>query len=152
MTDPYASHLPVLDLLLGTVRPVNVLELGAGKHSTLRLLSAPSVARVVSVEEDPAWWAYVYDLADRANRLDRLDLRDRRPPIVSPFDLVLIDNGRNVEERLGGIHYVLGTFAPAVVVIHDSDVAEYSKAIEEYRQFYDVVRIPTEPETAVLWI
>jgi hypothetical protein len=121
-SDPYASHLPILQAL----EPRRVLEFGGGKFSTGCFLAMPQVKRLVTIETDPEWF----------NKLRKM-FRDRRWVLresvagfkPTEFDLVLIDDGDNMSHRLNTIRWVLGQEHPRVV-IHDAEVAQYRAELQ----------------------
>lgn len=141
----YGSHLPVLRTLLAQIQPHNVLEYGAGLHSTPEYLRRDELVRVVSVEPDPAWRNKVGSLCDDK----RLVLRPTCTVDPAFFDFIFIDNGETVEERLAIIRYVLSTPDHPITVIHDADVPEYAAAIKELAIYHTTVA--TDPPTAVVW-
>lgn len=140
----YGSHLPVLRTLLAQHQPKQVLEFGAGLHSTPAFLSRSELVRLVSVEPDREWRQIVATEC----RDTRLVLRTELDVEPTDFDLVFIDDGTNLNHRLQTIRRVLGPNHP-LTVIHDADVPEYLTAIEELAMHYKVV--PTDPSTAVCW-
>jgi predicted O-methyltransferase YrrM len=142
MADDYASHLPVLKAVCGLVRPLTVLELGSGLHSTPFFLSLP-IKRLVSVESDPEWALRVAGECIDTRLSIRTDYDDLYP---ADFDLVFIDDGKSAAEREFSIGWVLGDRHPPTV-IHDAEV--YATVISELATNYAVM--PTKPETAVCW-
>jgi hypothetical protein len=142
----YASHLPVLKAILGSVRPGCVLEFGAGLHSTPAFLERKDLTRVVSVEPDAKWRRKVALYCDD----DRLVLRPDKNVVPECFDLVFIDDGQEVADREQTIRFVLGRRFHPPTVIHDADVPEYLQAIEELAINYSI--FPTDPATAVVWL
>lgn len=135
----YASHLPVLRMVAGLLNPATVLELGSGEFSTPFFLSLP-IRRLVSVEADEHW-------RGRLPADERLEVRSSSDDLnPEDFDLVLVDDGQNAEQRERTIRWVLGTNATPVV-IHDAD--HYAEVIHHYRPGCAV--LPTEPATAVAW-
>lgn len=141
--DDYASHLPVLQTLLCTLRPRRVLEFGAGDHSTPAILESSDVECLVSVEVDNEWREKVALACPDY----RLTLIETRPRSVDTFDLILIDDGQHTHQREATIRIVLAHAHP-LVVIHDADVPEYAAAIDELSSDYSV--IPTDPPTAIV--
>lgn len=140
----YGSHLPVLTMLLGVMRPRRVLEFGGGHHSTPAILDCPSVTKLATVEVDKKW----RDELAETYPDDRLSLRRRRPEITMSYGLILIDDGTDIAHRVRTIRYVLSQQHPPVM-IHDAEVPEYATAIEEFAINYSV--FPTNPDTAVVW-
>jgi hypothetical protein len=140
--DRYASHLPVLKAVCGLLKPKQVLELGAGFHSTRFFLSLP-LKRLVSVERDEEWFDQIFmDYPD-----PRLCLRrDYAGMKLNGFDLIFIDDGTSAAEREFSIRWVLEQKHPPTIV-HDAEV--YATLLAELATDYAV--IPTMPETAVIW-
>ena len=141
----YGSHLSVLRALLAQLKPHNVLEYGAGLFSTPEFLRRDELVRVVSVEPDPAWRQLVSKRCPDPRLVLRPDLH------VDPafFDLIFIDNGQRIEDRLEVIRFVLTRPDHPITVIHDADVPEYAAAIKELAIYHTIVA--TDPATAVVW-
>jgi hypothetical protein len=140
----YGSHLPVLEAVVGLIKPRSVLELGGGLHSTPFFLSQP-LERLVSVETDPKWRRRIADLGDSRLRVHtNLDYLKRDS--LAGFDLIFIDDGTCAEDRESSIRWVLGQKRPPTI-IHDAEV--YDTVIDEFTSDYAV--IPTNPDTAVVW-
>lgn len=145
MDRDYASHLPVLRTLLAQNRPHNVLELGAGLHSTPEFLRRDELVRLISVEPDPEWRRRVAESCSDP----RLVLRSEMPDVAPAFfDLIFIDDGVSIPARVASIRHVLAGEHP-LTVIHDADVDAYVAAIKESAIYYTIVR--TDPPTAVVW-
>ena len=138
----YGSHTRVL-AALGGLRPVSVLELGGGRHSTRLFLSKavfPALEQLVTVEQDPHWRSLVESGDPRQQVVDRCDSLD--------FDLIFIDDQITTEARVLTIEKVAGQRPNAVVVIHDFNKPEYQQAAK----FDHQVSIPTRfPWTGVCW-
>ena len=144
MPDTYASHLPVLQMMLGLVKPKRVLELGCGSHSTPLFLQAG--VKLTSLETDEEWFMKAEGYGDFDVRLVE-DVVESLP-LLTDFDLVFIDNSDNETDREKAIRAVLSQDHP-VTVIHDAEYPLYRAAIEEaknYMIFSDLV-----PHTAVCW-
>ena len=144
MPDTYASHLPVLQMMLGLVKPKRVLELGSGPHSTPLFLQAG--VKLTSLETDEGWFMKAEGYGDFDLRLVE-DVVESLP-LIGDFDLVFIDNSDNETDREKAIRAVLSQAHP-VTVIHDAEYPLYRAAIEEaknYMIFSDLV-----PHTAVCW-
>lgn len=143
MDDPrYATHLPVLRSVLNTVQPERILEFGAGLHSTP--LFCKSGASVLSIEPDPEWRAKVAKECDTP----KLVLRPSGEPTPADYDLIFIDDGEEAKDRLKTIRFVLSQPHPPVV-IHDAEVPEYRRAIEELAISRTIFE--TAPDTCVVW-
>lgn len=140
----YGSHLPILKAVLRSTNPKRVLEYGAGEHSTRALLEHPSVETLVSYEPDDGWKKKI-----RAQHKGDKRLRFTKSKDYCPvnFDLIFIDDGEKVSERLDTIEHVLSQPHPTVV-IHDADVSQYLEAIGRLSDDFSV--FPTNPDTAVV--
>jgi predicted O-methyltransferase YrrM len=147
----YASHLSVLRFLLDSLRPERVLEFGSGFYSTPAILNASSVRRLTTVESQLEWRE---DLLRRypqeaAVAPRRLFVRATRPDVSrDQFDLILIDDGLEEEERLETLRHVLTSDFPPTV-IHDADHPAYATAIGELTVNRFIVA--GDPATAVVW-
>lgn len=141
MADEYASHLPVLKAVMALLKPKEVLELGAGLHSTPFFLTCP-IKRLVSVETDPEWAIKVTKECPDSRLSIRTSL-DNLTPLS--FDLVFIDNGTTKAEREKAIRWGLEGAHPPTIV-HDAEV--YATLLSELAP--DYVSIPTIPATAVI--
>lgn len=129
-SDPYASHLPVLQALPSAFSIERVLELGAGLHSTPAFLALPGLKHLTSVENDPQWAARVRSDDERHDVLVvEGSIADNLPPLED-YDLVFIDDSTSAHERARTIRAVLSQPHPPVV-IHDAEVPEYAAAIVE---------------------
>jgi predicted O-methyltransferase YrrM len=146
VTDPYASHLPILKFVLALVKPKRVLELGAGLYSTPEFLRCESIERVDSLETDPDWAARVNREVGNDDRL-RIWKDDGLEQDYENYDLVFIDNGNNATERIAAIRAVLSRPHP-VTVIHDAEV--YAGVIHELAENRITFNFDT-PYTAVCW-
>lgn len=142
----YASHLPVLRTLLAQTRPHNVLEFGAGYHSTPEILRRDELVRLVSIEPDPQWRRKVAERCADPRLVLRSEFYDDVP--FAFFDLILIDDGTTAEGRVATIRRVLADEHP-ITIVHDADVPEYIAAIKESAIYYTIVT--TDPPTAVVW-
>jgi predicted O-methyltransferase YrrM len=147
--DPYASHLPVLRLVLALAKPKRVLELGAGEYSTPEFLDCPSLTYLRSIETDPTWAKRVDTTIDgKWFELDVTeDTVEALPRDLTTYDLIFIDNGHDPGERNRTIRAVLERDHP-VTVIHDAEV--YGGVINELaenRMIFDNLT----PHTAVVW-
>lgn len=140
MPDDYASHLPVLRAMAKQLSLKQVLEFGAGLHSTPFFLSLKGLKRLVSVEDDPEWFDRIAEEFDdkrleltRSFALDGIQAAD--------FDLVFVDDGQDAAQRVKTLCWVLNQPHPPVVV-HDAAVPEYAAVISE---------LADAPATAVVW-
>ncbi len=150
--DPYATHLPVLRAL-GRHLPIrSVLEFGAGLYSTCEFLnrgSFPHLDSLVSIEDDAGWRKRMADFIDDPRWICPLV-----PPIdgllESPvgFDLIFIDDGLQVSERVLTIKAVAEASVPCIVVIHDFEQMAYQQAADFKHLHFFTQAVPW---TAVLW-
>lgn len=143
-SDPYASHLPVLEALSGLIPMGRVLELGAGRYSTPFFLD--HTKGLISLETDPKW-ATERDEHHRVRLVE--NCADSLPADLSVFDLVFIDNGGTDVEREQSIKAVLSQPHPPVV-IHDAEVELYADAIKASGAHYEIFTWAT-PHTALVW-
>lgn len=144
MSDDHGSHLRVLKALLRAEHPKKVLEYGAGEHSTTAFLEHPSVELLVSYEIDQKWRDKVRAKHPEERRLEFWYSKKLWP---MGFDLIFIDDGKEAEERLETIEWVLSRPHPTVV-IHDAQVPEYQQAIGRLTDDFTI--FPTDPDTAVI--
>lgn len=149
--DPYATHLPVIRMVLALMKPKRILELGAGVYSTKAFLDCPSLTRLTSLETDEEWMDRLKDeVAD-----ERLTLRlvedtcEALPESLRIYDLVFIDNADNPVDRERAIRAVLGREHP-VVIVHDAENLWYRHAINELADCYMLFDAEV-PNTAVVW-
>lgn len=133
MSDPYATHLPVLKAVSEAVKLRRVIEFGAGAHSTPFFLDL-KLQRFVSIESDEEWTD------------ERAEVHPEWTGSLSEFDLVLIDDGQNATERTATIERVLAGDHP-LTVIHDAEV--YNDLIVR-AGYHFVFRFQT-PHTALCW-
>jgi len=115
-----------------------------GRYSTPLFLDRavfPDLQRLVSIEDDDAWISAPADTR-------HLVLRLLNPVSVPDFDLVFIDNGRTIEERVEAIAAV-APLATKLVVIHDWERAEYRKAAAGLFSF--TLADDATPQTALMW-
>lgn len=147
MADAYASHLPMLTAL-GAWLPVRrALELGGGRYSTLTLLDRaryPHLEKLVTVETDAGWREWLRANVDDA----RWELADSIPPWIGEYDLVFIDDGHSLDERVASIEAVSAAWPCAAVVIHDFEQTAYQRAAD-----FDWLEVYTGrlPWTALAW-
>lgn len=139
MSDPYATHLPVLRLVLALVKPLSVLELGAGEYSTRFFLDAG--VGLTTLESDETWFHKAEGYGDFDLRL----VEDMSLPPLDLYDLVFIDNGTSAAERSPVIRDVLSQPHP-VTVIHDAEHYMEDIIAAEHHIFDKVI-----PYTAVCW-
>ncbi|MEI2777015.1 MAG: hypothetical protein V9G19_13805 [Tetrasphaera sp.] len=154
--DPFATHLPVL-MAVAAAQPVrDILELGSGVLSTPAFLDRsffPDVERLVSHEDDPAWFTDVKSAVGGDPRCELVLLgkvRDSVPDDLSAFDLVFIDDSQRVTERSQTIRSVASRRPRGIVVIHDFEQRFYGRAARG--AFDHVRRVKTfTPQTGVCW-
>lgn len=138
----YATHVPIL-IGLARMREIrNVLEFGCGYYSTFTFLNRsvfPHLERLQSVENDAAWaetiresakderWTLKLVNGEIVNAVSSLDLET--------FDLILIDDSKNSEQRSATIRSVASKQPQRPwIVIHDFEVGEYKKAAARFKQ------------------
>jgi len=140
----YATHLPILRSL-GAILPIKrVLEFGAGLYSTPTFLDRtvfPHLEKLISVEDDWEWLQRVKDYIGspqmRAHWPDawsRLSLRYGSPEKsmlwvdTDDYDLIFIDSGRTIADRIPIIEAIAARKPSCVVVIHDFEQWDYQHA------------------------
>ena len=136
MSDPYATHLPILKALSEFVPLRRVLEYGAGDYSTPFFLSLPDLKRLVSVEDDEEWATKRHVCHEVVTEAPEED-----------FDFVLVDDGRDSAARLLTIEAALAAPHPPTA-IHDAEV--YAAAIKQHAGYRFTFRFST-PHTALCW-
>lgn len=152
----YATHVPIL-IGLARMREIrNVLEFGCGYYSTftfLNRLAFPDLERLQSVENDGVWadtiresakddrWSLKLVNGEIANAVSSLDLES--------FDLILIDDSKNSEQRSATIRSVASREPQRPwIVIHDFEVEEYRKAASGFKKRYAFTAY--NPETGLV--
>jgi hypothetical protein len=115
----YTTHLPVLEAMCFWAKPKIVLEYGGGHYSTKFFLSLP-IKELWTVETDSFWAAEIVSGDERHQIV-------AAPPARTP-DLILIDDGFSLEERVKTIERVSASRPDALVVIHDFEQPDYRDA------------------------
>jgi hypothetical protein len=132
-SQPYQTHLPTLLKLAQTLRPRRIAEFGMGWHSTGVFLNRqlfPTVERLVSFEDDPAWFNAI---KAKHGHDTRFDSRLVSPPMwktalhlhAEDFDLVFVDDSRTEVERsktLLALRLSSGITKGPAVVVHDAEL------------------------------
>lgn len=139
----YATHVPIL-IGLAQIRKIrNVLEFGCGYYSTFTFLNRsafPDLERLQSVENDAAW---AETIRETANDDDRWTLKLVNGEIANAvsslelesFDLILIDDSKNSEQRSATIRSVAKKQPQHPwIVIHDFEIEEYRKAAGPFKK------------------
>jgi len=154
---PYATHLPVLIAIPTMVSVEKVIEFGAGVHSTPTFLDRrvyPHLTQLHSYENDPTW-------ADRVRvetgRDDRFTLSVIAEPmaevanriLLDDADLVFLDDSTCEAERVRTIKSLAARKPPAVVVVHDFEIASYRHATKAFNYSYRVTSV--NPNVGVVW-
>jgi len=139
----YATHVPIL-IGLAQMREVrNVLEFGCGYYSTFTFLNALAfrhLERLQSVENDAVWAETIRESARDDNRWKLKLVNGEIANSVSDmdlesFDLILIDDSKNSEQRSATIRSVASRHPQRpLIVIHDFEVEEYRKAASSFKQ------------------
>jgi len=149
---PFATHLPVLRALGRALNARCVLEFGAGLYSTpefLTLSRFPALEMLVSIERDEGWRDRIVELVGSDPRV----VMPRPFPIyhesLAAYDLILIDDGQDPEDRVETIEAVVEACPPGVVVIHDFETRQYQQAADGFE--HCVVFDQHTPWTAVCW-
>lgn len=154
----YSTHIPVLAALAKIARVRRVLELGCGYFSTPIFLNRsifPELSFLHSLEDDPAW---LQKVASATNNDIRLKLELVTEPIgkmlphllSGRYDLVFVDNAREVSQRANTIRVLSEQFeGDGIVVIHDFEVAEYRDAASQFDHRFEFTAF--NPTTGVAW-
>lgn len=146
----YATHLPVIRMVLALLKPRKVLELGAGEYSTKEFLASP-IERLTSLETDPAWMTRIRDeIADERLTLRFVDsIVEALPNRLTDYDLIFVDCDATPDLRAAAIEAVLRKEHPPVIV-HDAQVPAYRLALEIHADNF-LVWDAENPSTAVCW-
>lgn len=151
-SDPYATHLPVLQAIGAKLPIKRVLELGCGPYSTPTFLDVnvyPELEVLTAVEGYANYREWARQVFDEDKRLTILSVEGFRLHQTTGYDLILVDNGRSKFERIQAIKLVSGLYPEDVlVIIHDFEQDEYQQAAD-----FDWVEIYKEltPWTAACW-
>lgn len=142
MNDPYASHTKVLKRL--SKLPIKkVLELGSGKYSTGLFLDRSvftQLEHLDTVEDDNQWRIYITDtFKDDRLRVFKTVPEDR------DYDLIFVDNGTNIQQRVQGI--LTSYQFDGIIVIHDFEVPEYQEAANKFKRVWIYKKV--KPYTAI---
>jgi hypothetical protein len=157
-SEPYSSHLPVLIGLASLLRIDNVLEFGAGVHSTPLFINKSfftTIQEVHTYENDAAWGARVQELigADPKLHMHWVESEMEAAARVScpnQFDLIFIDDSVDVIARSATIR-AIAALQPtrAIVVIHDFEVDAYRRASASFDHRFRFRSV--NPNVGVLW-
>jgi hypothetical protein len=157
-TADYATHVPILIGIGGSLRIAKILEFGAGFYSTLTFLNRtafPDVTSVCTIESDPNW---ISKVCAAAKDDPRLSIRHVPEPVESTlaeidladYDLVLIDSSTVAERRAALIRQLAGrSTGKSLVVIHDFEIDLYRRAAKGFVNRVDYSAF--NPGTGVLW-
>jgi hypothetical protein len=139
----YATHIPIL-IGVAALRPIRrVLEFGCGHYSTKTFLNRaafPDLKELQSVENDPAWAETVRQAIEDDARCTVSVVSGEmfaavRQFDLETFDLILVDDSTNAEERAQTIR-ALSSRRPLNpwLVVHDYEVEEYRCASAEFKE------------------
>ena len=139
----YATHVPVLIGLAAMRRIERVLEFGCGHYSTKTFLTRsvfPDLKKLHSVENDVRWAQTIREAVKDDARSVVTVVNGAIGDVVrtfdlETFDLILVDDSTNAEERAATIH-ALCDLKPSNpwLVIHDYEVEEYQRAAAALKQ------------------
>jgi hypothetical protein len=137
--EAYGSHLPVLIAVARLLRPRRLLELGAGLFSTAAFADKalfPTLEGIVSLEDDPKWLRRIEKQLHANHRVGLKAVRAIPDWVatadLAAHDLIFIDNGRQIAERVSTIRAVLcRARSDAVIVVHDFQYAPYKDAVTD---------------------
>ena len=151
MSDPGASHLPVLQHIGRTISVKRVVEYGCGLYSTLEFLRVetfPVLEQLISYEDDVTW-ARRIALATPDLRLTLLPVEPGMfcmQEIPVGFDLAFVDSS-TADSRVAMLPRLRGRVQ--FVVLHDYDGPQaYRDACELWP--YRLVHRGGKPQTAIM--
>lgn len=147
MSDPYSTHLPVLDWAIKKTSG-SVLEIGCGNSSTVFLHNECKNRRLVTIETNEVWFQRFVNLRTENHELFLKSSYDDFRDIImgESWDVVLVDHApalrRNVEINI--LHHC------KYVVVHDfqDPCYMYNLSIPKYKYIY--VYDTLFPNTAIL--
>lgn len=162
LMNPYSTHLPILQAIGRVLGPDihNVVEFGGGVFSTPTFLNRniyPALKGLVTYEGGERWRDRISEIVGIDSRLQ---LKGHYGADIEAFcswaDLIFIDDGLNVGQRVSTINRVLEFFSMVKrlhcpIVIHDFEVAEYRQVvfnnnIFNFNEFSGLI-----PTTVILW-
>ena len=155
---PYATHVPVLVGLARLLPVRSVVEFGMGHYSTATFLDPAVFAELVrldSFETDPAWIRRLAPLCAATPKVRATLVSGPMCAAVgrlnfADYDLVLVDDSRDVAARAATIQQVLRHCQPTnVVVIHDFEIAAYRAAAAAAAHQFTMTALLSR--TGVLW-
>ena len=125
----------------------SVLEMGSGKYSTPTFIDRetfPDMILLDVVETDPSYWHSL-----EAHDDPRLMIHRKLPEAwIVHYDLIFIDDGKSVDERVETIRTVAQVRPTGLVVIHDFEQPAYHDAADfDWVVIYDDLT----PHTALCW-
>jgi len=126
LTDPYSTHMPVLQAVGKLINPRRVLEFGTGIYSTLTFLNRNYYAGLVTlhaIENDPSWIERIKQLTD-----DRRLRYVEHPADLDGYDIIFVDNGQSDHDRMLVIRALVAAGVTGPVIIHDSELQQYRDA------------------------
>jgi methyltransferase family protein len=139
----YATHIPIL-IGVAALRPIRrVLEFGCGHYSTktfLKRAAFPDLKELQSVENDPNWAETMREAVKDDSRCVITTLKGAmcnavRTFDLESFDLILVDDSTNAEQRATTIRALSGVHpSNPWLVIHDYEVEEYRCASAEFKE------------------
>lgn len=144
----YASHMALIATLGRAIgnQIVHITELGCGYYSTPMWWNTelfPLVRSVKVYEHNLKWARYI-------RYINRIATIDHFPESVEYADIILIDNGDDVVERLAAITHVVNHNPTGLVILHDADEQQYIDAIALHFE-HCIIYTGAFPHTALLW-
>lgn len=155
--NPFSTHIPILIGLARLLKVKRVLEFGCGQYSTLTFLNRtafPDLVELRSYETESDWMNKIALLVGDDPRVCMSLVHDRMDTIVDGisfknFDLILIDDSANAEERTQTIrHVVQACYSSNVLIIHDYEMKVYRKATSLPNRYRFAA---FKPNTGIAW-
>lgn len=158
----YATSIPVL-VGLARLRPIRqVVEFGAGLHSTFAFLNRrifPDLVSLKSFEDDNQWIDTIKASLPADARHELVYVDGAMSGAVAglsldPYDLIFVDDSLTAQARTATINAIADRFSgPGLVAIHDFEVRDYRRTVKERaRAFKTVFNFSAlNPNTGVAW-
>lgn len=126
----FATHLSVLRAIPQYLEIRRVLEFGGGDYSTSLFLDRDiysGLEHLRTVETNLAWLVYLKTSQDDT-RFTISNCAGWESIDVNQYDLIFIDDGETIRERVRTIECVVALHPSCPVVIHDFEQPAYRKA------------------------
>jgi hypothetical protein len=153
--NPYATHVPVLVACAELFKPVRILELGSGVHSTPLFLDRkifPQVEYLCSLENDPRWFRQMEGLQD--SRLERVLMNGQMSDALRTFDcegfdLIFVDDSTHARYRQQTLDALRRKVTGQIVVVHDVDQWRVRLGARALPHHYEMLALT--PQSSVAW-